>query len=191
MSITVYGSYPSPFVRRVRMTLEGIEHHFEPVDVYNDQGRAEYARITPIRKLPVLVEDDQTIFDSHVICEYLRQKKDLPPLSLDQHNLISAIDAVTDSLIVLFMATRSGLEPSAGQLMFKLQLERIPDSLNWLNQQAEQGAFADWDMPVIALIATLDWVEFRSLYDFSPYPALLAAREQFRDRPVVSETYPK
>lgn len=191
MSMTLYGSLPSPYVRRIRMLMEGMDYRFEPVDLYNDEKRAEYAEVSPIKKLPVLVDGDQTVFDSHVICEYLRRKQGKAEQPINELNLIAAIDAVNDSLIVLFMGTRSGLEVSPDALLFKLQLERIPDTLAWLEKQAEQGAFAEWHMATIALISLVDWAEFRDLYDFSDYPSLLAAREGHQERMIVKATYPQ
>ena len=191
MSMTLYGSLPSPYVRRIRMLLEGVDYHFEPVELYQDDTRAAFAQVSPIRKLPVLVDGEQTVLDSHVICDYVRRKQGLDPLSIDELNLVSAVDAVNDSLIVVFMGQRSGLEVSSDLLMFKLQLERIPDSLAWLNEQAKKGAFKDWGMATISLISLLDWSEFRNLYDFSAYPALLAARDAHRGRAIVGETFPQ
>lgn len=191
MSMTLYGSLPSPYVRRVRMLLEGMDYQFEEVNLYDDAGRAAYAAVSPIKKLPVLVDDGLTVYDSHVICEHLRRKQGLPELPVEKLNLVTAIDGVNDSLVILFMGQRSGLEVSTDTLLFKLQLERIPDTLAWLNTQAEQGAFEAWDFAAISLIALLDWAEFRNLQDFSPYPALLAARAAHQHRAVVAETYPQ
>lgn len=191
MSMTLYGSLPSPYVRRIRMLMDGMDYQFEAVDIYNDEKRAEYAEVSPIKKLPVLVDGDQTVFDSHVICEYLRRKEGMPEQPIDEQNLIAAVDGVNDSLIVLFMGKRSGLEVSEDTLIFKLQLGRIPDTLAWLEKQAEQGAFAEWHMATIALISLLDWAEFRELYDFSAYPALLNARDAHQKREIVKTTYPE
>ncbi|MGB0467093.1 MAG: glutathione S-transferase family protein [Pontibacterium sp.] len=191
MSMILYGSYPSPYVRRIRMLLENMDYRFEAVDVYSDAGRQAYTSVTPIKKLPVLVDDGATVFDSHVICEYLRRKQNMPETSIDQLNLVSAIDSVNDSLVLLFMAGKSGLDVNEDTLIFKLQRERIPDSLNWLNTQAEQGGFSEWHIGTIALIALLDWAEFRELYDFSAYPALVNARAAYQARTVVTETYPQ
>lgn len=191
MSMVLYGSHPSPYVRRVRMLLEGTDYQFATVDVYNDEGRHAYEAVTPIKKMPVLVDGELTIFDSHVICEHLRRKLGMPEFSIEQLNLVSAVDSVNDSLIVLFMAGRSGLEVSEQTLIFQLQMERIPSSLAWLNKQAEQGAFDEWNIGTIALITLLDWAEFRQQYDFTAYPALLAARAKHQNRAVVVETYPQ
>ncbi len=191
MSMTLYGSLPSPFVRRIRMFLDDIEYQFQAVELYDDDKRAEFAAITPIRKLPVLVDNGESIFDSHVIYHYLRQKQGMPEPSIAQHNLISVIDSVNDALIILFMAKNSGLSVGPDSLIFKLQMERIPDSLKWLDQRAEQGAFDAWSYPVIALICLLDWAEFRKLYEFGAYPALLAARNLYSQRKIVLETAPE
>jgi len=191
MSITLYGSLPSPYVRRIRMHLDDTPYQFSAVNIYDDADRAKFSAITPIKKLPVLVDGDSPIFDSHVISQHINKLRNLNEPSLAQHNLISAIDAVTDSLIILFMGKKSNLNVSTDILFFKLQLERIPASLQWLNQQAEQGSFNDWDLCSIALISLMDWAEFRELYEFSDYPALLAARDAHATRDIVRSTAPE
>ena len=191
MSLILYGSKPSPYVRRIRMLLAGKPFTFEAINVYDDATRAEYSKVSPIRKLPVLVDAEQTVFDSHVIADYLTDKFALSKPSVTEHNLITAIDAVTDSLIILFMGKNSGLEPSPEQLIFKLQLERIPVLLDWLSEQASRGEFKHWSFAVMCLISLIDWAHFRELFDFTDYPELLAVRKQFAESPVVKETMPE
>ena len=191
MALTLYGSLPSVYVRRIRMLMDGIDYEFKPLDVYDDATREQYTAITPIRKLPVLVDGDQTIFDSHVISQYLIDKHDLAPLTIEQSNLVSAIDGVTDSMIILFMGKRSELPVDESRLLFKLQLERIPIILTWLQEQAQEGEFKDWHFATIALISLLDWAEFRGIYDFSDYPALLEAKQLHAERDIVKATMPE
>lgn len=191
MTVKLYGSLPSPYVRRVRMALEDVDYEFVPVDIYDDSSRAEFSAVSPIRKLPVLVDGDKTVYDSHVIIDYLLEQQGKPALSVEENNLISAIDGVTDSLIVLFMGKRSGLSVSEDVLLFRLQLERIPVLLDWLNKQAQQGFFAQWGVATNALICLLDWAEFRQLYTFEDYGFLLQARDNYLDRRIVKDTFPK
>ena len=191
MSMTLYGSLPSPYVRRVRMLLEGVDYQFNNINVYDDAQRAEFSAISPLRKLPVLTDGDTSIFDSHVIAEHIRKKRQWPETTIEQHNLISAIDAVTDSLIVIFMSKRSGIEVSKDKLLFKLQLERLPVILNWLNQQAKTGIFSAWNLATIALISMVDWVRFRELYDLSDYPDLVDAANQHNHKAIVQSTLPE
>ena len=67
MSMTLYGSLTSPYVRRVRILLENIDYEFKNTNVYDDTQRAEFSAISPLRKLPVLVDGDTPIFDSAAI----------------------------------------------------------------------------------------------------------------------------
>lgn len=187
----LYGSLPSPYVRRVRMALDAVGYEFVPVDVYDDVKRAEFSAVSPIRKLPVLVDGDQVVYDSHVIINYLYEKQGVPLPTIEERNLVSAIDGVTDSLIILFLGKRSGLEVGDDVLLFKLQLERIPVVLQWLNEQARHGKFDQWGIAGNALICMLDWAEFRDLYSFEDYDALLKVRERFLDKPIVKATYPE
>lgn len=186
----LYGSILSPFVRRIRMLLEGVDYELRNADVLQANSRAEYAQVTPIRKMPVLVENDQIIFDSHVIAAHLSQQLGLSALTLDQHNQISVIDAVSDSMVILLMGKRSELPVSEDRLIFTLQRERISDSLAWLENTAKAGAFAQWHYPTICLISLIDWARFRGLHDFAEYPAMVAAAQQFAERPSVTSTAP-
>ena len=191
MSITLYGSLPSPYVRRIRLFLDTMTHEFHSIDIYNDTIRSEFTKISPIKKLPVLIDEGKSIFDSHVIYQHIRRKRGLAEASIEECNLVSAIDAVTDSLIILLLGKRSELPIDSEKLIFKLQLERIPDSLSWLNQQAEQGAFNEWHFGTMALISLIDWAQFRELYDFAAYPKLLAVIDQHKEREIVRTTAPE
>jgi glutathione S-transferase len=190
MPPVLYGSVLSPFVRRIRMLLEGVDYELRNADVLQADTRAEYAQVTPIRKMPVLVENDQVIFDSHVIAAHLSQQLGLPALTLDQHNQISVIDAVSDSMVILLMGKRSELPVSEDRLIFTLQRERISDSLAWLENAAKAGIFAQWHYPTICLISLIDWARFRGLHDFAEYPAMVAAAQKFAERPSVADTAP-
>src|SRR5215217_9037435 len=66
----------SPFARKVRIAaielglIDKIE--FVPATVVPGQPNEEYSRITPLKKLPVLMLDNgDLIVDSYVIVEYL------------------------------------------------------------------------------------------------------------------------
>jgi glutathione S-transferase len=66
----------SPFARKVRIAaietglIDKIE--FAPATVAPGQPNEEYSKITPLKKLPVLILDNgDVILDSYVIVEYL------------------------------------------------------------------------------------------------------------------------
>ncbi|WP_221793696.1 glutathione S-transferase family protein [Oceanobacter mangrovi] len=191
MSLILHGTQPSPFVRRIRLLLDGVDHEFREVPLYDDAGRQQFAAVSPIRKVPVLEDNGQTIFDSHVIFHYLQNKLGLPALTLDQHNLISVIDAVTDSCVVLVLGKRSELAIEEDRMIFRLQRERIADSLRWLEQQVIDGSFDDWSYPTMCLVTMVDWLKFRQLHDFVDQPALQALVASHAERPVVQLTLPR
>ena len=69
-------SAASPFARKVRIAaielgvIDKIE--FVPTTVVPAQANDDYSKITPLKKLPVLILDDgSVILDSYVIVEYL------------------------------------------------------------------------------------------------------------------------
>lgn len=76
----VIGSYLSPFVRKVLVCLhcKQIPYVIDPfVPFY---GNEDFSRLSPLRRIPVLVDDQVTIADSTVICEYLEDRYPNQPL---------------------------------------------------------------------------------------------------------------
>ena len=69
--LIVIGSFVSPYVRKVLacMNLKGLDYEVDPITPFF--GNDEYRRISPLRRIPVLVDGDFSISDSSVICAYL------------------------------------------------------------------------------------------------------------------------
>ncbi|HZU51922.1 MAG TPA: glutathione S-transferase family protein [Sphingomicrobium sp.] len=78
--ITIIGSYVSPYVRKVLacMNLKGIAYEVDPITPFF--GNDEFERLSPLRRIPVLVEGDFAISDSSVICNYLDEAYPDSPL---------------------------------------------------------------------------------------------------------------
>lgn len=78
--VRIIGSYLSPYVRKVLVCLDlkGLAYEIDPiVPFYGDDG---FARLSPLRRVPVLIDDAVTLADSTVICEYLDERHPAPPL---------------------------------------------------------------------------------------------------------------
>jgi glutathione S-transferase len=78
--LLVVGSYLSPYVRKVLVCLEakGIPYevdHFAPFF-----GDDRFTKLSPLRRIPVLVDGDLVLTDSSVICEYLDELRPEPAL---------------------------------------------------------------------------------------------------------------
>ena len=71
MPIRIIGSFVSPYVRKVlaAMNLKGLAYEVDPITPF--YGNDEFERLSPLRRIPVLIDGDFTISDSSVICAYL------------------------------------------------------------------------------------------------------------------------
>lgn len=170
----LYGSQTSPYVRRIRLLLADTAHQFINMNIFAEADRQKLLALNPTLKIPMLQDNDEIIFDSNVIYRYLATKMGLAALSWYQENQLTLINAVNDSLVSLFLCTRSGLNTNEDRLFFNAQKERIAASMFVLEQQATNQEFANWQYPAMALYCLLDWVIFRELLDLEDYPALLA-----------------
>jgi glutathione S-transferase len=67
----IIGSFVSPYVRKVLacMNLKGLSYEVDPITPFF--GDDEFERLSPLRRIPLLVDGDFTICDSSVICAYL------------------------------------------------------------------------------------------------------------------------
>lgn len=79
-SVTIVGSYISPYVRKVLvfLDLKGVRYQIDPIVPFF--GSEQFTRISPVRRIPVLVDGDVTLSDSTVICEYLEDRYPEPSL---------------------------------------------------------------------------------------------------------------
>lgn len=78
--VAIIGAPASPYVRKVLAALEikGIPYTLDPVVPF--YGNDEFTRLSPLRRVPVLVDGDLVLPDSTVICEYLEDRHATPPL---------------------------------------------------------------------------------------------------------------
>lgn len=68
----IVGSYVSPYVRKVLacMALKGIDdYEIDPITPFF--GGEDFTRLSPLRRIPVLIHGDLVLTDSSVICAWL------------------------------------------------------------------------------------------------------------------------
>ncbi len=78
--LQVYGASASPFVRKVLLTLEYKAVPFEQVPVNPFAPPANWATLSPLKKIPVLVDGDVVLPDSTIICRYIEDIHPTPAL---------------------------------------------------------------------------------------------------------------
>jgi glutathione S-transferase len=78
--LLIIGSYLSPYVRKVLVCLEfkGIPYEVDPIVPF--YGNDRFSALSPLRRVPVLVDGDLVITDSSVICQYLEELQPSPAL---------------------------------------------------------------------------------------------------------------
>jgi len=69
--LTIIGSFVSPYVRKVLacINLKRLSYEVDPITPFF--GNDEFERLSPLRRIPVLIDGDLSVSDSTVICEYL------------------------------------------------------------------------------------------------------------------------
>jgi glutathione S-transferase len=78
--ILIIGSYLSPYVRKVLACLEvkGIAYEVDHIVPFFGDDR--FSKLSPLRRIPVLVDGDLVLSDSSVICQYLEDRQPTPAL---------------------------------------------------------------------------------------------------------------
>ena len=184
------GSAGSPYVRRIRLLLGERDYRFTEMNIYK-QDRDKLKAHNPVLKIPTLLDDGHTLFESRVIYRYLADKYDLKPLLWHDENAISVIDGANDAVVVLRLSQVSGLETDNSETMyFRLQHERVAECLDWLETEAAAGLFDAWHFPAMCLVSLVEWVDARGLVDVSGYTKLAAVCSRHADQPMVKATDP-
>ncbi|HZP12356.1 MAG TPA: glutathione S-transferase family protein [Nevskiaceae bacterium] len=78
--VKIIGSYLSPYVRKVLavLHLKGIAYEIDPIVAFLGDDR--FSKLSPLRRIPVLIDDRVTLCDSTVICQYLEDRHPRPRL---------------------------------------------------------------------------------------------------------------
>ncbi|KAA0071707.1 glutathione S-transferase family protein [Rhodanobacter sp. T12-5] len=78
--LKIIGNYISPYVRKVLVCLElkGLEYEIDPIVPFT--GNDQFTRLSPLRRVPVLIDGGFVLNDSSVICQYLEDRHPTPAL---------------------------------------------------------------------------------------------------------------
>jgi len=69
--VAIIGSFVSPYVRKVlaALNLKGVAYAVDPITPFF--GNDEFERLSPLRRIPVLIDGDFAISDSSIIAAYV------------------------------------------------------------------------------------------------------------------------
>ena len=198
------GSYASPYVRKVRVTLaeKGIDCPLVLENVWAADTTIQ--KTNPLGKVPCLILDDGgSLYDSRVICEYLDGLKPgtpLIPAAGPERIAVRRWEALGDGVldaVVLVRLEELQREPQERSERWVLrQMAKVEAGLAVMardlgkNPWCVGGALSLAD---IALGSALGYIQFRypSIDWQQRYPNLQAHYAELMQRPSFSSTVPK
>jgi glutathione S-transferase len=191
----LYGSFTSPYVRRLRILARELGEPVELVDTTTPAGQAALRAVAPLGKVPIVELDGEVVFDSRVISDLLVARRGRGPLRPPQagdENLRSVADGALDALVNTFYLVRQdGADPALPYLA--RQVERAAEAFAWLAERVHGPSFSrdgGLGLPEIAVVTALGWTHFRGVYDPAAHPSLAALCATWEARPSFAATRP-
>jgi glutathione S-transferase len=188
MAYVLYGSQTSPFVRRIRVAMENLECDFKELNVFEGQDAVDLNKVNPINQIPVLVDGENTIWDSRIIFNYLNSNHKMQTLDWKDENLLTAIDGAMSSGVSLLMMKRSGINITEPYMYVGRQKDRIESILDYLKPYILGEALSSWNFQSISLYCFLDWANFRGIISLESRPECQAFLHKYKDQPSILKT---
>ncbi|MBL6615728.1 MAG: glutathione S-transferase family protein [Reyranella sp.] len=177
--VLIVGSYLSPYVRKVLACLEVKGMPYEVDHIVPFFGNDRFSKLSPLRRIPVLVDGDLVLSDSSVICQYLEDKQPDPALFPKD-----IADRARGRWLEEFADTRMGdvfiwryfnqiaIRPSVWgekgdrEMVERTLKEEIPAVLDYLEEEAPAdgfrfGALSVADIAIAAFFRTAAFVRFQ------------------------------
>jgi glutathione S-transferase len=141
-------------VRKVLVVLglKGIPYEIDPIVPFFGDDR--FSRISPIRRVPVLIDDQVTLADSSVICQYLEDRYQQPaiyPTSIVERARARWLEEYSDSrmgeVFIWRLFNQVAIKPRVwGEQTDKSVVEKtlqedVPDVLHYLDTQIPTNGF--------------------------------------------------
>jgi len=191
---TVIGGPVSPFVRKVLAVCEakGVPYRLDPIVPFF--GDDNFSSISPLRRIPVYIDDAVTLCDSTVICEYLEDRYPTPrllPAGAAARAQVRWVEEFADTRLADLCIWRIFYQTVILPFVFgkerdkvkiaKSVTEDLPPVLSYLEAIAPAEAFlagelSRADIAVAAVLANLKWA--RVALEPTRWPKTLAWAER-------------
>ncbi len=196
MALRVIGSYISPYVRKVLACLELKELHYAIDPIAPFVGNEEFARLSPLKPVPVLIDDDVVLNDSSVICQHLEDRHPTPALYprdiaarararwLEEYADTRLADGLIWRLFYeLSIRKRTTGEPPDQAVVDRAREIEIPAALNYLETQLPTQGFifgdiSITDVSIASYFRTASFIGYAIDAARWPRPAALVKRTQ-------------
>jgi glutathione S-transferase len=193
-------SSTSPFVRKVRVVAieTGQEKDIELVKTVTADPNTDIGKDNPLNKVPALVlEDGSSLYDSHVICEFLDSRhsgaKLFPPVGPARWTALrqeALANGMADAGVLRMMETRrpANEQSEAWIARQKLKMDQGLDAL-----EREAPSFSGGiDIGLMTIAIVLDYFDFRfKAEDWRKgRPNLTKWHAEISQRPSLKSTLP-
>ncbi|OZB61994.1 MAG: glutathione S-transferase [Lysobacterales bacterium 14-68-21] len=163
-AVSVIGSYISPYVRKVLAFLElkGIDYRIDPIAPF--VGNEAFTQLSPLRRIPVLIDGELVLNDSSVICQYLEDRHPTPSLYpadpgqrararwLEEYADTHLGDVLVWKLFFQLGAKRFLFREDADEaLVRRAREEEIPAALDYLEAQLPPTGFVFGELSIADL----------------------------------------
>lgn len=191
MNVKLYNTQRCPYARRTRIVLheKGIDFETHEVDLANKSE--EFLSVSPTGKVPVIVVDGESIYESNVVNQYLDEVTDEPRLMpedprLRAHARIWMALADTDFFPAVFAAS-VGRERGFSEVRISEAFEKLESTLRKLEERLEDrdylaDGFSLADVAYAGNFVRLRELEERGEASLEDYPNVAAWMERLESR---------
>lgn len=178
--IQIVGSPLSPYVRKVLACLrfKGLDAEIDPIVPFH--GGDSFTAVSPLRRIPVLIDDQVTLSDSSVICQYLEDLYPTPafyPADIALRARARWYEEFADSrmgeVFIWHFFNQLAIRPAVwGEAADKAVLDNalsreIPEILDWLENELPEDGFlcgelSIADVSIAAFFRNAHFVRFRT-----------------------------
>ena len=199
MNRILYYAQRSPYARKVRIILaeKQLPCELRETDIKNKSD--ELLRLSPIGKVPILVEDDLVLWDSTQIVEYLDETYPEPAFyPSDRAERLRCrqgeelADTLMDTVVGLWFQKQKSTPDAADQAKLQQLLDRL---LHFLNQRLSGNPYLfgeNWSAIDVSALCALGYYSLRFGTDWqAQYPHLKTWFEALHQRESVRSTMPQ
>ncbi|MFC3652580.1 glutathione S-transferase family protein [Dyella humi] len=194
--LTVIGSYISPYVRKVLVCLDlkGLDYEIDPITPFI--GNDDFSRLSPLRRVPVLIDGELVLNDSSVICQYLEDKHPEPslyPVDIAQRAKARWLEEYADTYLADVLIWRLFYQLAVRRHVFAESTDEaivqhareveLPRALNYLETQLPTegfifGSVSIADITIACYFRTASFVRYAVDAERWPRTAALIQRVQ-------------
>ena len=191
MKPKLYNTQRCPYARRTRIVLheKGIDFETHEVDLANKSE--EFLEASPTGKVPVIVVDGESLYESNVVNQYLDEVTDQPKLMPEDanqraHARIWMAFAGTDFFPEVFVAS-VGRERGYQEVRISEAFEKLETALRKLEERLEgrdylADEFSLADIAHAGNFVRLHELEDRGEVSLQKYPGVAAWIQRLEDR---------